>query len=78
MPLSLPPSPTLGQVEPYNGKNWKWMGAYWSAVSQFAPAAEGGPNSFTRAVLLDDYRQTLVTTARTMPLNISATLLEYI
>ena len=33
---------------------------------------------FTRAVLLDDYRQTLVTTVRTMPLNISATLLEYI
>ena len=46
MPLSFPPSPTLGQVESYNGKNWRWMGAYWSAVSQFAPAPDGSAFGF--------------------------------
>ena len=76
MPLVFPPSPTPGQIEPYNGKNWRWMGAHWSAVSQFAPV-DDSPNTFQNAVK-QNYYETLVTTAPNPVNNMTGVLLTYL
>jgi hypothetical protein len=76
VPLALPPSPTPGQIEPYNGKNWRWMGGYWSAVSQFAPSVEAS-NTFQAAVK-QNYYETLVTTAPNPVANMTGVLLTYL
>lgn len=76
MPLAFPPSPTSGQIEPYNGKNWRWMDGYWSAVSQFAPVASGGPNTLQTPVEQKHY-ETLITTANNQVSNAAGVLLAY-
>ena len=59
MPLAFPPSPSLDQIEPYNGKNWRWTGAYWSAASQYAVL---GQTTFQTGVA-SDWREIEVTLA---------------
>lgn len=66
-----PPSPTIGQTYELGDRSWVWNGAGWAKVAV-------GRNNFLRPVLVDGYRQTLMTTARSMPLNVSATQLQYI
>lgn len=58
MPLSFPSSPTIGQVSSYNGKDWQWMGGYWSASSRFAPVALI-QNTFVEPAL-QNYYETLI------------------
>lgn len=74
MPLAFPPSPTPGQIEPYNGKNWRWMGAYWSVVSQYPQA---GPTTFQAAVK-QAYYETLITQAPNPVKNMTGVLLTYL
>ncbi len=64
-----PSSPTPGQTYEIGNRIWVWNSTGWAKVER---------NSFTRGVLLDDYRQTLVTTIRTMPPNIRAVQLQYV
>ena len=77
MPIAFPPSPTLGQTYPYNGKTWRWMGARWSAVSQFPPESTSAPNTFQSAVL-QGWRETLVTPAPNPVTNMNGVLLTYL
>ena len=74
MPLVLPPSPTIDQIEPYNGKNWRWNGVYWSAASQYP---QDGPNTFQTPVI-QDYYETLVTSAPNTVGNMTGVLLTYL
>ena len=74
MPIVFPPSPSIDQVEAYNGKNWQWNGAYWSAVSQYQ---HSGPNTFQTPVM-QDYYETLVTTAKNPVRNMTGVLLTYL
>lgn len=76
MPIEWPDPPTPGEVYPYNGKNWRRMNGYWSAVSQFAPVDES-PNTFQSAVK-QNYYETLVTTAPNPVKNMTGVLLTYL
>ena len=76
MPIDFPASPSPGEIYPYNGKNFRRMNGYWSAVSQFAPVDES-PNTFQTAVK-QNYYETLVTTAPNPVSNMTGVLLQYL
>lgn len=42
MPISFPPSPTVGQNYSYGGKTYRWTGDFWTTVSATDPPAGNG------------------------------------
>ena len=74
MPIDFPASPTPGDIYPYNGKNFRRMNGYWSAVSQFAPMDES-PDTF-RIATPQNYYETLVVPAGFQPVATAGVLLQ--
>lgn len=78
MPIALPPSPTLGDIYPYNGKNWRWMNGYWSAASQYAPSAGAGPNTTLLGVGRNTYEALIGPGVVVVPIATPGVSLDYL
>ena len=75
MPIDFPAAPSPGDPYSYGGKNYRRMNGYWSAVSQFAPAAAGEWGNFQIATS-QNYYETLVTPAGFQPVAVAGVLLQ--